>query len=154
MKCKRWMIGVIALMFAVGMTACGTTPKKETAEKEDHKAQEEGHDHGDHSDDTAELPKVKMDLPDKIRAGKEAEIQVKITYEGKPVNDANDVKFEIWKKGASKDEHEKITAKKSDDGVYSIQKTFDKAGDYKIMYHVTAKGGHVMEPAETFTVQP
>lgn len=146
------MIGVLALLFALGVTACGTTPKKETAEK----AEQDRDAGGNHQDDgdAMALPKVKMDLPDQIQADKEAEIQVKITYKGKPVNDANDVKFEIWEKGAAKEDHERIPAKKSGDGVYSIKKIFDKAGDYKIMYHVTAKGGHVMEPAETFTVQP
>lgn len=156
MSAKRWMIGVLALMTAVGLTACGTTPKKETPEKQDQKAHEQDHHghEGDHDEAAGDLAQVEMNLPEDVRAGKEIRIEVRITHGGKPVNDADEVKFEIWKKGAPKGEHEKIDAKKSGDGVYSIQHTFAEAGEYKVMYHVTAKGGHVMEPAETLTVGP
>lgn len=154
MSAKNWMIGLLALMTAVGLTACGTTPKKETPEKQEQKAHEEyHHEHeGDQGDAAQDLPQVEMNLPKDVRAGKETRMEVRITHEGKPVNDADDVKFEIWKKGAPKDEHEKIDAKKSGDGVYGIEKTFPEAGEYQVMYHVTARGGHVMEPAETLTV--
>jgi hypothetical protein len=37
--------------------------------------------------------------------------------------------------------------------VYSVKKTFPEPGEYKVMYHVTARGSHVMEPAKTLVVQ-
>ncbi|MFD1426331.1 FixH family protein [Kroppenstedtia sanguinis] len=154
MSVKSWMVGGLALMTVLGLTACGTTPEKETSEKQEaHEEEHHGHEEG-HGEAAEDLAQVEMKLPEDAHAGKETEIEVKITHDGKPVTDANEVKFELWKKGASKDEHEKIDANKGKDGVYSIQHTFAEAGEYKVMYHVTAKGGHVMEPAETLTVKP
>ncbi len=69
------------------------------------------------------------------------------------MNDADEEQFEIWEKGAPEDEHEMIDAEKTGDGVYSVKKTFQDPGEYKVMYHVTARGSHVMEPAETLVVR-
>lgn len=48
MSVKSWMVGGLALMTVLGLTACGTTPEKETSEKqeaheEEHHGHEEGH---------------------------------------------------------------------------------------------------------------
>lgn len=98
-------------------------------------------------------PTVELDLPENVKAGQEVAIQVTVTQEGEPVNDADDVQIEIWKVGADADDHEFIVAEKTGDGVYSINKTFREPGEYKVMYHVTARGTHVMKSAETLIVQ-
>lgn len=152
MSGKRWMIGMLSLVLMVALSACGGT--EESTEKKDEKAHKEEEKHDMHdSEEVKDVPKVEMTFPEEVKSGENIRIQVKIMQEDQPVNDADDVQFEIWEKGADKEDHEKIVAKRTGEGVYSIEKAFEKAGDYKVMYHVTARGSHVMKPAETLTVQ-
>ncbi|MFO7289084.1 YtkA-like [Planifilum fulgidum] len=144
---------MIALL-AFAAAACGTSPDEGKPEQSGAASEhQEGHSEHDAGKNAPSAPKVKMDLPEDAKAGKEVLIQITVTHEGEPVNDADEVQFEIWKKGAPKDDHEMIDAEKTGDGVYSIKKTFPEPGEYKVMYHVTARGSHVMEPAETLVVQ-
>lgn len=144
---------LLIAVLAFATAACGTSPDNESTEQNS-TAPEHQDDHSEHAgDDAPSAPKVKLDLPEDAKAGEAVSIQITVTHEGEPVNDADEVQFEIWKKGASKDEHEMMDAKKTGDGVYSVKKTFREPGEYKVMYHVTARGSHVMEPAETLVVQ-
>jgi hypothetical protein len=143
------MIAVLAFAAA----ACGTSPDSENPQQNG-SAPEHQDGHSEHSEEHAPTaPKVKLDLPEDAKAGEEVSIQITVTHEGEPVNDADEVQFEIWKKGAPKDDHEMMDAEKTGDGVYSVKKTFREPGEYKVMYHVTARGSHVMEPADTLVVQ-
>jgi hypothetical protein len=140
------MIAVLA--FAA---ACGTSPDGGNSQQNGTASE---HQESEHAGENApSAPKVELDLPEDAKAGEEVSIQITVTHEGEPVNDADEVQFEIWKKGAPKDDHEMMDAEKTGDGVYSVKKTFREPGEYKVMYHVTARGSHVMEPAETLVVQ-
>lgn len=88
--------------------------------------------------------------PQPVAAGTPATIAVTVKQKGEPVEDANEVKFEVWAKG--QEEHEFITTDNKGAGVYSIEKTFAKPGSYFVMYHVTARDFHSMNKQE-FTVK-
>ncbi|WP_217895881.1 FixH family protein [Marininema halotolerans] len=98
---------------------------------------------------------VKVDLmtnPTTIQVEKTVEIHAMISQKGKPVNDADKVRFEIWPKGDD-DKKESLKTKRMGDGMYVAEKTFKQTGEYEVMYHVTARGGHVMD-SQTITVRP
>lgn len=111
----------------------------------------DGHMDMDMDQPSAEKPvSVKIQLqPKQIKPGQQVTIKAVVTQEDENVNDANEVLFEVWKKG--EDEHEKIKGKSKGNGVYSIKNTFDASGTYYIMSHVTARGQHTM-PKKTIKV--
>ncbi|MCD7034197.1 FixH family protein [Metabacillus sp. GX 13764] len=82
-------------------------------------------------------------LPDKIELNKPNLLKVQVAQDGKNVDDAEDVEFEIWQSG-SKQKSELIKAAHVKDGVYQVKKTFTKNGIYFIQTHVTARSMHVM----------
>jgi hypothetical protein len=67
---------------------------------------------------------------------------VTVQQNGAPVNDAEDVKLELWKDG--QDQHETFPATKTGDGVYTAEKAFDEPGTYYVIYHVNARNFHNM----------
>lgn len=85
-----------------------------------------------------------------IKPGQKTTIKALVTQGDKKVNDADDVMFEIWKKG--EDHHQKKKGKSQGNGVYSVANTFDSSGTYVIMSHVTAHGQHTM-PKKSITVK-
>nr|WP_281172509.1 FixH family protein [Ectobacillus panaciterrae] len=70
-------------------------------------------------------------------------LKIKLTQEGKKVDNATNIQFEIWKKDNNKD-HEVIEAQYEGDGIYRAEKTFNKDGLYYIKADVTAHDLHVM----------
>ena len=76
-------------------------------------------------------------------------IEAVVTQGKENVEDANKVEFEIRKSG--QETNEKIIGKHQGNGIYSINKTFQEAGDYSIIAHVTARDMHNM-PKKEFTV--
>ncbi|TES56385.1 hypothetical protein E2L07_05375 [Halalkalibacterium halodurans] len=67
-----------------------------------------------------------------------------ITHEGLPVENANQVEFEIWEHG-NQEYHHLLKAEKVEPGVYQLDWTFEEEGVYYIYYHVTACDMHRME---------
>ncbi len=95
---------------------------------------------------TDEVPKeVKVEVktkPETIKPNEKAEIQAIVTQDGKKVEDADEVEFEVWKDGDQK--HEMTKAKHKGNGVYTIEKVFDADGVYHIIAHTNARDMHVM----------
>jgi hypothetical protein len=96
------------------------------------------------------LPKVQLQVQgrDGVREGEPVTIRVHVTQDGKPVNDADEVRFEIWRDGAPASKHAFETARRTGNGIYSAPYTFKQSGRYSVMYHVTARGTHVMAPVK------
>jgi hypothetical protein len=84
--------------------------------------------------------------PSTLKVGDPVTITVTVTQNDKPVDDAKDVTFEVWK--GDQDQHEMIKANKNVGGAYSIPYTFRQEGTYFIMYHVTARDQHSMQKIE------
>ncbi|GEN34051.1 MULTISPECIES: FixH family protein [Aneurinibacillus] len=81
--------------------------------------------------------------PQSPQPEEETTFSVTVTQGGEKVNDADDVKFEIWREG-QKEKHTMVPAEKSGEGVYSAKQKFDKPGTYYVMYHIDARGLHSM----------
>jgi hypothetical protein len=106
--------------------------------------------HPEHTIDVSAPLEVELKVePDNIKTDDTATFSLTVKQADKPVDDANEVKFEIWPKG--QDDHEFVTAENKGSGVYAIEKKFAAAGVYYVMYHVTARDFHSMAKTE-FTV--
>ncbi|CAG9609534.1 FixH family protein [Pseudoneobacillus rhizosphaerae] len=96
-----------------------------------------------------EFVEVTIQTPEQINVNEEIDIKAIVTQGTDQVDDANEVKFELWKVG--QEEHEKLEAQNDGKGVYSIKKTFTEDGHYAVIAHVTARSMHTM-PKREFTV--
>ncbi|OAT73563.1 FixH family protein [Parageobacillus thermoglucosidasius] len=85
---------------------------------------------------------VKIEADDHIELNKETTIACVVTYGGEKVDDADEVKFEIWKHGS--EQHDMLKAKNEGSGKYSVTKTFTEPGTYSVVAHVTARNMHNM----------
>lgn len=115
---------VIFMLLAVALAACSTTKEQEKPA----------------------LPQpieVKLSVPEKAAVNEKAAISAKLTQNGDPVDDADEVKFEIWQDGA-KEKSEMVDADRKENGVYAIEKAFGKEAAYHVQVHVTARGLHTM----------
>jgi hypothetical protein len=84
--------------------------------------------------------------PQVPQVNEETIFSVVVTQNGESVNDADEVKFEIWQKGqkGQKETHIMLPAKKTGDGSYAAKQRFAKPGEYYVMYHIDARGLHSM----------
>ncbi|WP_394237526.1 FixH family protein [Niallia oryzisoli] len=78
-------------------------------------------------------------------------IEALVTQGDEKVEDAKKVEFEISKSG--QENSEKIIGKHQGNGIYSITESFQEAGDYSVIAHVTSRDMHTM-PKKEFTVLP
>jgi hypothetical protein len=85
---------------------------------------------------------VKIEAPDHIELNKKTTLACIVTYGGEKVDDADEVKFEIWKHGS--EQHDMLKAKNEGNGKYSVTKTFTEPGTYSVVSHVTARNMHNM----------
>lgn len=81
-----------------------------------------------------------------LQPGRAILVEAKVTQGTEKVEDAQEVKFEIWKK--DQDKRETITASHWQDGVYRIKTMFPEDGVYHVIAHVTARDMHVMPQKE------
>lgn len=98
---------------------------------------------GQQAKEVPQIINAEIMIPARIPLHTESELSVKVSQGTDVVEDADDVKFEIWK-GNSQEEGELLEAEYKKDGVYSIQKTFKEKGLYYVQTHVTARDMHVM----------
>lgn len=77
-------------------------------------------------------------------------LAVHVTQDGKAVDDADEIKFEVWKNGA-KEESETTEAALTEGGVYEAETTFSDEAVYTVQVHVTARSMHTM-PTTNVTV--
>lgn len=96
---------------------------------------------------------VDMILPKSNSLNKEQVIKIKLMQEGKKVNDATNIQFEIWKKENHED-HEVIKAKHEGNGIYFAEKTFREDGLYYIKADVRARDLHVMPTKQVIVGNP
>lgn len=108
------------------------------------------HQHGLHEEQN-EMIDVSVMLPEKIKAVSPFIVKLELTQEGKSVNTADDVRVDVWQ---DNDQAKKTTYEASfdKDGIFLVELKIDQSGAYKLMYHVTAEGQHVMSEV-TFVVE-
>jgi len=111
------------------LAACG-----QQNEKEETKAS---------SPDLTKPLKVDLQVPEKGAKDESIQLKAIVKHDGKPVDDASDVQYEVWLNGA-KDKSEMIEAKHEKGGVYTADHAFAKDGKYTVQVHVTAHDLHTM----------
>lgn len=101
-------------------------------------------------DKLPEFVDVKLSVtPEHGKANEPIIFEAKVTQGDENVEDADEVKFEIWR--AKNEKHEKIVVEHSEDGIYRLEKAFEQEGTYYIISHVTARDMHNM-PKKVFVV--
>lgn len=88
-------------------------------------------------------------MPEEIIPDQEVIVEAHVTQGDEKVEDASEVKFEIFKSGVK--ETEMIKGEHKGEGVYSMKKTFKEEGSYSVVAHVTARDLHSM-PKKDFQV--
>ena len=99
-----------------------------------------------------DIPFLEVDLtvnPDKAETAEKVLFEAAVSFGGKPVENADEVNFEIWR--SKSENHEKIEIEHAEDGIYRLEKSFAEDGTYYIYAHVTAEGMHNM-PKKEFTI--
>lgn len=97
---------------------------------------------------------VEVDIqttPEKLEKNKKISIQAHVSQGNENVEDAEDVKFEIWKSGS--EDHETLDGKHQGDGVYAVDTSFKEDGTYYVIAHVNARNLHTM-PRKELVVGP
>lgn len=97
------------------------------------------------------FPEVEIKMPEEIKVGDPVIIQAIVTAGGKPVDDAEEVTLEVGMVEDADGTQEKTTVTSSGNGVYELEKTFEKSGDYYVIAHTTALNMHTM-PKKEFQV--
>jgi hypothetical protein len=90
--------------------------------------------------------------PEKAQVEEDVTFEAKVFYGSEEVEDADEVKFEIWR--ANADEHEKVIVEHSENGIYRLKRSFGEEGTYYIISHVTARSMHNMPKAEFIVGNP
>jgi hypothetical protein len=90
--------------------------------------------------------------PEKAKPGEPVHFEVKVSQGDKPITKPKEMEFEFWKDGQS-EKHLKVKGKTDGGGVYTADQTFQDAGTYFVISHVTAANMHTM-PKQQFTVHP
>lgn len=126
---KRFIILFIILL----LTGCGANTSEDSRSAEG----------------VPEMLEVSILVPETINKNEEITIKARVSQGEELVDDANEVKFEIWKSGL--DEHEMLTGIHQGDGIYTTSKSFVDNGSYFIVAHVTARDMHNM-PKKEITV--
>jgi hypothetical protein len=122
---KYFFISVVLLLL-VGLSGC-------SEEKAEHKLPEM-------------IEVVLTVTPETGQVNEPVTFEAKVTQGEENVEDAKEVKFEIWR--ANDENHEKIEIEHAENGIYRLEKTFEQEGTYYIISHVTARDMHNMPKKE------
>lgn len=93
---------------------------------------------------------AELNVPATADEGVPVVLAVRVTQDGAAVDDADEIKFEVWKNGA-KEDSEMTKATLTSDGVYEAETTFADEAVYTVQVHVTARSMHTM-PTTNVTV--
>lgn len=127
---------MIALfMCSILIAGCGNT-----SQKKDSSNQEE----------IPTMIEAALDVPEKAEIGDEVSLAVTVKQGKDFVDDATEVKFEIWKDG-QKNASEMVEANQAEKGNYTNTYKFQENGIYHVQSHVTARDMHTM-PEKTIQI--
>ena len=130
---KKYILGVLLVLFVLSLSACS----KDDSER---------------IDEDGGLKWVEVDVkinPNPAKPNEPITFTASVTYGGKPLSDIKDFSFEVWR--SLDEKHEKIVVEQIKDGVFKLEKSFEREGTYYIFTHVTAKNMHNM-PKKEFVV--
>ncbi|NLP49647.1 FixH family protein [Bacillus sp. RO1] len=133
------LILFISLLSLMILAACGSTNNNENT--------------NGNKDEVPSMVEVEIKLPEAVEPNQEVKIEALVTQGEENVDDASEVKFEVWKQGQEAD-HEMVVASNDGSGIYSIMKTFEEEGFYYVVAHTTARDMHVMPRVELTVGNP
>ncbi|WJQ82914.1 FixH family protein [Brevibacillus brevis] len=93
---------------------------------------------------------IDISVPHPVLLNKPQLFKAVLHQNGKVVDDAEEVRFTIWKKDSS-NKNETIAATNVDNGVYTVERTIDKEGVYYVKVNASANGSRIM-PTKQFIV--
>ncbi|MFS0750853.1 FixH family protein [Oceanobacillus sp. 1P07AA] len=93
---------------------------------------------------------VDFDIPEQVEKGETIDLTAHVTYDGVPVEDADEVLFEVWTQGNS-DQSVELEGKHQENGTYTASFTFEEEEVYEMYAHTTAEAIHSM-PFKTVIV--
>ncbi|MEK4230645.1 FixH family protein [Solibacillus sp. FSL H8-0538] len=96
---------------------------------------------------------VAITSPATFNAKETVELSAHVTQGEEAVNDADEVKFEIWESGM-RDMGEMLDGTLTEEGTYKVDYTFDHDGVYYMFAHTTARGLHMMPKQEIIVGNP
>lgn len=106
-----------------------------------------------HNEGSTVEVKVDIQTPKKVQPGKDVDLIAHITQGGKAVNDADEVKFEVWESG-KRDQAKMAEGKLDKNGLYIATTKFAHAGVYYMYAHTTARGLHTMPKQKIIVGHP
>jgi hypothetical protein len=96
---------------------------------------------------------VEIQTPEQLNVNEPIELSAKITQNNEAVNDADEVKFEVWESGFRND-GQMLEGELTEEGVYVVDYTFNHDGVYYMFAHTTARGLHVMPKKKLIVGDP
>ena len=132
--------GLICILMSITLAGCS--------------GDNEGMEHMHAAADSSMTPiKVKLSWsPEDVAVHDKVSFKAVVSQDGKPVNDAKEVLFEITDTSGGGKRIE-LKGKSNGDGAYVSETTFEQAGKYSVTSHVTARTQHSM-PSKELVVQP
>ncbi|GAB4074561.1 hypothetical protein GCM10028778_20640 [Barrientosiimonas marina] len=93
--------------------------------------------------DDVKMLKVDFEPPKTVDVDKTFELKANVTYGDSKVTDAEEMRFEYWKKG-DKDNSTFVKGDNNEDGTYTTDVSFDDDGVYEVYAHTSARDLHTM----------
>lgn len=100
-----------------------------------------------------EIVEVVITSPDKFEIGVEIELSAQVKQGDEFINEAAEVKFEVWESGM-RDHGIMADGTLTQDGIYAVKHKFEHDGVYYMYAHTTARGMHVMPKKELIVGTP
>ncbi|WP_342526063.1 FixH family protein [Chryseomicrobium sp. FSL W7-1435] len=134
---KQWIVAATAVLLLAGCTS---------NTNEDHEGM-------NHNDPSLEVVEVEVLTAKELEPGETVMLSARVTQEEEAVNDAEEVKFEVWESGL-REEGTMLEGELTEDGVYEAEYEFANEGVYYMFAHTTARGMHVMPKTEIIVGTP
>lgn len=132
---KKWVYSVVAVPFL--LFGCGEEEQLQT----------------DANTEAPAIVEVEIQTATQLNSNEPIQLAARITQNEEAVDDADEVKFEVWESGM-REQGEMLYGELTSDGVYAVGYTFDHDGVYYMFAHTTARGMHVMPKQELVVGDP
>lgn len=103
--------------------------------------------------DMPQLVEVTILTEDKQPVGEKVKLAAQVKQGGEFVEDAEEVKFEVWESGMREDSV-MLDGVLTKEGTYEVDFTFDHDGVYYMFAHTTARGMHIMPKIKLIAGNP
>ena len=103
--------------------------------------------------DIPQIVEVTILTEDKLPVGEKVKLAAQVKQGDEYVEDAEEVKLEVWESGLRED-GVMLDGVLTKDGIYEVEYNFNHDGVYYIFAHTTARGMHVMPKKELIIGSP